>query len=87
MKGHNTGVYLMSCKVTRACIDGDLYAIRKNETLWFEVPASLSGVPSEVFNRREAWSHKAKYDAATNKLAGMFANNFKDFVQPGMTDD
>jgi phosphoenolpyruvate carboxykinase (ATP) len=82
----------MSIKVTRACIDrvldGTIKTVgtRKDERFGFEVPVSLPGVPSEVLNPREAWSDKIKYDAAANKLAGMFANNFKEFVQPGMTD-
>jgi hypothetical protein len=29
---------------------------------------------------------QAKYDAAAEKLVGMFKQNFSKFVQPGMTD-
>ena len=69
MKEHNTGMYSMSIKVTRACFDRVLdgtiktVATRRYERFGFKVPVSLPGVPSKVLNPREAW-----YDPATNKL-------------------
>jgi phosphoenolpyruvate carboxykinase (ATP) len=36
-------------------------------------------VPKEVLVPREAWADKNAYDATATKLAGLFANNFKQF--------
>jgi len=82
----------MSIKATRACInsvlDGSIASapMRTDERFGFEVPTQLPGVPSEVLNPADAWEDKQAYAQTANKLVGMFQSNFKDFVQPGMTD-
>lgn len=82
----------MSIKATRGAIDSVLSGaiheapLREDERFGFQVPTRLPGVPTELLNPRENWADKAKYDVAASKLVGMFKENFKKFVQPGMTD-
>jgi phosphoenolpyruvate carboxykinase (ATP) len=44
-----------------------------------DVPRSCPNVAPEVLKPRETWKDKAAYDAQANKLAKMFADNFKAF--------
>lgn len=44
------------------------------------VPASCSGVPSEVLLPRNAWTDKAAYDTAAAKLKGMFDAEVKKYA-------
>lgn len=82
----------MSIRSTRACInavlDGSIAQaqMRTDERFGFQVPVSLPGVPTEVLNPVDVWPDKQSFEATANKLAGMFKDNFKKFVQPGMTD-
>ena len=50
-----------------------------------DVPLSCQGVPSKVLKPRETWADPAAYDAQAQKLAAMFAENFKAFE--GAADD
>ncbi len=43
------------------------------------VPASCPDVPAEVLKPKNTWSDAAAYDAQAQKLARMFAENFKTF--------
>jgi phosphoenolpyruvate carboxykinase (ATP) len=79
----------MSIKATRACVnailDGSIEQAEFEETRWFNlrIPKNLPGVDSTVLNPRNAWSDKEKFDATANKLAGMFIENFRKYVQKG----
>lgn len=80
-KGHR-----ISIKATRAIIDAILNgAIEASQTqvmafFDLEVPSALPNVPSDILNPRDVWEDKAAYDAAAQKLADMFAENFNKFV-------
>jgi len=82
----------MSIKDTRACIDGILDgSIATSEMVedakfGFHVPQTLGEISPAVLNPRESWSDKAAYDAAQEKLAGMFKENYVKYTAPGMTD-
>jgi phosphoenolpyruvate carboxykinase (ATP) len=47
----------------------------------FDVPQSCEGVPEEILNPRETWGDGANYDATADRLANMFAENFKQFEE------
>jgi len=41
---------------------------------------SCPGVPDEVLVPREVWADKAAYDVTARKLAGLFAHNFRQYL-------
>ena len=44
------------------------------------IPKAVDGVPGSVLRPWESWPARAAYDAAAAKLAGMFAENFKQYA-------
>ena len=61
---------------------------RRDPFFGVEVPVASPSVPNEVLDPRSAWADKAEHDAQARKLAGMFAENFKEFecqVPPEVT--
>ena len=82
----------MSIKATRACIDAILDGniskadMMEDSLFGFKVPKALPGVPDGVLDPRTSWNDKDAYDKQAQKLAQMFKDNFKKYIQPGMTD-
>ena len=78
---HGTGSR-MPLKATRAIIDAvlsgalDNTEMRTDPVFGFEVPLAVPGVDAALLDPRETWADKAAYDAAAEKLAGMFVENF-----------
>ncbi len=84
--GYGTGKR-MKLSLTRQIIDsihnGTLVkaATQKDPVFGFDVVSECAGVPSEVLIPKNTWGDKAAYDAAANKLATLFTNNFKTYQE------
>ena len=76
----------MPIKATRAlltaALDGSLAhaKFRRDPNFGFEVPVAVAGVDSTLLNPRTTWADTAAYDAQAQKLVGMFAENFGQYV-------
>jgi phosphoenolpyruvate carboxykinase (ATP) len=83
--GYGTGKR-MKLSLTRAIIDsihnGSLAKAptQKDPVFGFDVVTEVAGVPSELLIPKNTWGDKAAYDAAANKLADLFTNNFKTYA-------
>ncbi|AUC55781.1 MAG: phosphoenolpyruvate carboxykinase [Sagittula sp.] len=82
----------MPIKATRAllhaALNGSLNTapFRKDPNFGFEVPTHVEGVPDMLLDPRKTWDDKEAYDAQAEKLVGMFAENFAQYV-PYIDDD
>jgi phosphoenolpyruvate carboxykinase (ATP) len=54
--------------------------ITKDPFFGIEVPQTCPDVPAELLQPRNTWQDKAAYDEQAEKLAAMFAENFKQFA-------
>ncbi len=76
----------MPIKATRtllsAALDGSLAEVRfrKDPNFGFEVPVSIKGVPDILLDPRRTWDDGAAYDKQAQKLVGMFAENFEQYI-------
>jgi phosphoenolpyruvate carboxykinase (ATP) len=52
----------------------------------FEVVTACPGVPGEMLNPRGTWKDPADYDAAAQKLAGLFQENFRQYESGASTE-
>jgi len=71
-----------------AALAGELDSVAYNHDPIFnlDVPSTCPGVPSEVLTPRNTWTDKSAYDVQAKKLAGMFAENFKNFEATAAED-
>ncbi len=75
----------MKLKYTRAMVDaihsGELRDVDTvtHPVFGVAVPKWCPGVPTEILSPRDTWADKAGYDATASKLAGLFAENFKQY--------
>jgi len=82
----------ISIKDTRVCIDSILNntindcKFYKNKTFGFYVPEGVPNISSNIFKPRDTWDNKEEYDAEEKKLATMFINNYKKYINPKYTD-
>jgi phosphoenolpyruvate carboxykinase (ATP) len=76
----------MPIRATRAmltaALDGSLRAakFRHDPNFGFEVPVMVAGVDTGLLDPRSTWGDKAAYEAAAQKLVGMFADNFGQYL-------
>jgi phosphoenolpyruvate carboxykinase (ATP) len=77
---------------TRAIVDaihaGSLVGAptQRDPVFGFDVVTACPGVPDGILIPSRAWSNQAAYDAAAQKLAGLFKNNFKTY-EGGVSQD
>ena len=64
--------------MVRAALTGALddVASTADPVFGLHVPAEVADVPPEILNPRATWADSADYDAAAEKLAQMFRENF-----------
>jgi phosphoenolpyruvate carboxykinase (ATP) len=74
--------------MVNAAIEGRLNGVPTTREPFFglEIPQSVPGVPDEVLDPRKAWSDSKAYDAQAKKLAGLFAENFKQYEAAASSD-
>ena len=76
----------MPIKATRglltAALDGSLNNVefRKDPNFGFDVPVAVHDVDNSLLNPRDTWADKDAYDAQAQKLVGMFAENFGQYM-------
>src|SRR3954471_13615371 len=65
----------------RAALAGELDKAKftRDPVFGFEVPAQITGVPSDILTPRNTWSDAQAYDAQARKLATMFRENFEQY--------
>ena len=87
LKGGAYGVgRRMSIKTTRGCItailDGSIEkaSFKTMPIFGIAIPEALNGVDSEILDPRSTWEDKAAYDAGAQKLASLFVENFKRYL-------
>jgi phosphoenolpyruvate carboxykinase (ATP) len=74
--------------VTRALVNAALSGALENSEMrydgnfGFAVPVAVEGVDAKLLNPRACWADASAYDAAAEKLLGLFAENFKTFEVP-----
>jgi phosphoenolpyruvate carboxykinase (ATP) len=76
----------MKLSITRAIIDaihsGELRSApaEADDVFGLDAITACPGVPAEVLVPRTTWTDKAAYDVTARKLAGLFAHNFRQYL-------
>jgi phosphoenolpyruvate carboxykinase (ATP) len=62
-------------------LEGKLNGVdfQRDDYFGLAIPQHVDGVPDEVLIPRNTWDDKEAYDKKAEKLAQMFAENFKKF--------
>ena len=82
----------ISIKNTRNCIDSILNGnildteFVLDDIFGFQIPVELENVCREICNPKLAWDHRDEYHKQSIKLANMFKENYKQYINPGFTD-
>ena len=82
----------MPIKLTRSIIDGifdnslDHDAYTKHPTLNLHIPDKMGDLSKDLLHPWEAWSKQEEYEAQAKKLAGMFIENFKQYITQNTSD-
>ncbi len=65
-----------------AAIRGDLEEVEyyTDPIFGLRIPTTIPGVPDELLIPRSTWADLEAYDVQANKLAGMFFDNFEEYV-------
>jgi phosphoenolpyruvate carboxykinase (ATP) len=68
-------------KMLSEALSGNLDYIEYSEDPIFglSIPSKITGIPSDILNPRNTWSHKEAYDKKASQLADMFSENFLQF--------
>lgn len=74
--------------MVKAALTGglDKVAYETDPIFGLEIPKSCPNVPPEVLNQKGTWADKKSYDDKAQKLAKMFADNFKQFEDEASAD-
>lgn len=76
----------MKIKLTRSIIDGIFDGSLEHDDYFHEpilnlyIPNRLRDIDSSVLHPWASWSSQEEYDKMRNKLAGMFVENFKQYI-------
>jgi phosphoenolpyruvate carboxykinase (ATP) len=77
----------MKLSITRAIMDAihsgalrDAPAVA-DDVFGLDAITACPGVPPEVLVPRNTWADKAAYDVTARKLAGLFAHNFRQYLE------
>ncbi len=76
----------MKLKYTRAMIQAALNGklnnvnFEQHPVFGMLIPVMCDGVPGEILNPKNTWQDKADYDEHAKKLAALYINNFKQYV-------
>ena len=67
--------------MVRAALAGELEQVETmtDPIFGLRMPCEVPDVPSNILNPRDTWANGVDYDAAAEKLAGMFRDNFARF--------
>ena len=68
--------------VLAAALDGSLAAgrFRRDPAFGFEVPVAVPGMDAVLLDPRQTWADPAAYDAQAQRLVGLFADNFGQYL-------
>ncbi len=69
--------------MVRAALSGELHGVATaaDPVFGLHIPDEVPGVPIGILNPRGTWSDGAEYDAAAERLASMFKENFSRFEE------